>query len=119
MMRLTSGMMTLSTSDLMMVPKAAPMMTPTARSMTLPLKAKFLNSSNRLKAFFLGSRAARFLSGSITLPSTAGGWGLLLLLFHFVHDPGPGGVAADGVDPLLAVCSPTAHPPGRDYDATK
>ena len=37
------------------LPKAPPMITPTARSMTFPLKAKFLNSSNRLIAALVGS----------------------------------------------------------------
>ena len=45
MRRLTIGMMMLLTSELTMPLKAAPMTTPTARSITLPLRAKFLNSS--------------------------------------------------------------------------
>src|SRR5262249_5773672 len=40
------GMMTSPTSDETIAPKAAPMMTPTARSTTLPRSANFLNSSN-------------------------------------------------------------------------
>src|SRR5215510_2787698 len=40
------GMMTSATSDETIAPKAAPMMTPTARSTTLPRSANFLNSSN-------------------------------------------------------------------------
>src|SRR5258707_11732185 len=40
------GMMTSPTSELTMVPKAAPMITPTARSMTLPRMANFLKSSS-------------------------------------------------------------------------
>src|SRR3954468_2695190 len=40
------GMMRSATSELTMAPNAAPMMTPTARSMTLPRSANFLNSSN-------------------------------------------------------------------------
>ena len=40
------GMMMSSTSDLTMVEKAAPMMTPTAMSMTLPRSANSLNSFN-------------------------------------------------------------------------
>ena len=38
------GMMTSSTRDLMMVPKAAPMMIPTAMSSILPFTANSLNS---------------------------------------------------------------------------
>ncbi len=38
------GMMMSSTSELTILPKAAPMMTPIARSKALPLKAKDLNS---------------------------------------------------------------------------
>src|SRR5438132_4467870 len=37
----------MSTSESTILPNAAPMITPTAKSTTLPLKAKFLNSSNR------------------------------------------------------------------------
>src|SRR2546429_8898271 len=44
----------LSTSDLMTAPNAAPMMTPIARSITLPLKANALNSSNSDMARFAG-----------------------------------------------------------------
>src|SRR3569623_2040494 len=39
-------MMMSATSDATMAPKAAPMTTPTARSMTLPRRANFLNSSS-------------------------------------------------------------------------
>ena len=35
-----------------MLPNAPPMITPTARSTTFPLKAKALNSSTRVRAFF-------------------------------------------------------------------
>jgi hypothetical protein len=38
------GMITSPTSELTMAPKAAPMMTPTARSTTLPFIANSLNS---------------------------------------------------------------------------
>src|SRR5687768_8565018 len=40
------GMMTSATRDAMIFPNAAPMMTPTARSITLPLSANCLNSLN-------------------------------------------------------------------------
>src|SRR5262247_2519873 len=40
------GMMISATSDATIAPKAAPMITPTARSTTLPRSANFLNSSN-------------------------------------------------------------------------
>src|SRR5208282_1422921 len=40
------GMMTSPTSELTMLPNAAPMITPTARSMTLPRMANFLKSSS-------------------------------------------------------------------------
>src|SRR5689334_22183194 len=40
------GMMMSSTNDLTMAPKAAPMITPTARSRTLPRAMKALNSCN-------------------------------------------------------------------------
>src|SRR5580765_2217625 len=62
---LTTGMMMLSTSDLTMVPNAAPMMTPTARSTTLPLKAKLLNSSQIEAAFLAGLNVFSALRGSI------------------------------------------------------
>ena len=42
----TGGMMTSLTSEVTIVPKAAPMMTPTARSTTLPRIANSLNSLN-------------------------------------------------------------------------
>src|SRR3954469_25444006 len=48
-------MMMCLTSESMILPKAAPMMTPTARSMTFPLKAKFLNSSKSENAFLVGA----------------------------------------------------------------
>ena len=43
------------------------MMTPTARSMTLPLKAKFLNSSKSENAFLVGSSDATLLVRSTLL----------------------------------------------------
>src|SRR3954465_13446085 len=43
-MRPTSGMMTSVTSESTILPKAAPMITPMARSTTLPRNANFLNS---------------------------------------------------------------------------
>src|SRR5438128_975504 len=58
-------MMRFFTSASTILPKAAPMMTPTARSITLPLKAKALNSSNSENAFFVGASDATFLSGSM------------------------------------------------------
>src|SRR5262245_11396091 len=42
----TSGMMMCFTSESTILPNAAPMITPTARSITLPFRAKFLNSSS-------------------------------------------------------------------------
>src|SRR5580698_8000530 len=41
-----SGMMMSLTKELTIAPQAAPMMTPTARSTTLPRMANFLNSSS-------------------------------------------------------------------------
>jgi hypothetical protein len=55
-MRLMSGMKMFLTSEVMTLLKAAPMITPTARSMTLPFRAKSLNSCSSEKAFFVGSR---------------------------------------------------------------
>src|ERR687891_693432 len=54
MSTLTSGMITCLTSESMILPNAAPMITPTARSTTLPLKANALNSSNSESACFAG-----------------------------------------------------------------
>src|SRR5208337_4167364 len=51
----TKGMMILSTSDLTILPKAAPMITPIARSITFPLKANALNSSSSENARREGS----------------------------------------------------------------
>ena len=45
------------------------MITPTARSITFPLKAKFLNSSKSENAFFPASSGADCFTGSIGLPS--------------------------------------------------
>ena len=45
-----SGLMMLSVSEVTMAVKAPPMMTATARSMTLPL---LMNSLNSLKSFFI------------------------------------------------------------------
>src|SRR5580700_5394412 len=45
------GMMTSPTSEVTMAPKAAPMMTPTARSTTLPFIANSRNSFSTLKTF--------------------------------------------------------------------
>lgn len=45
----------------MILPKAAPMMTPTAGSMTLPLRAKLLKSSKSEEAFLFGSSDAPLL----------------------------------------------------------
>src|SRR5947208_8433912 len=44
------GMMTSPTSEVTMPPKAAPMMTPTARSTTLPFIANSLNSFSMAKS---------------------------------------------------------------------
>src|SRR5439155_12514283 len=63
-----SGMMTFLTSDSMILPNAAPMMTPMARSMTLPLKAKALNSSKSVSAFLVGSSDFSLLRGSMNVP---------------------------------------------------
>src|SRR5882757_7572847 len=46
-----TGMITSATSDETMLPKAAPMITPTARSTTLPRNANFLNSSSKACPF--------------------------------------------------------------------
>ena len=46
--RPTSGMMTSATSESTILPKAAPMITPTARSITLPLTANSRNSFRKL-----------------------------------------------------------------------
>src|SRR5438270_6764182 len=52
------GMMMFSTIDLMTLPNAAPRMTPTARSIMLPLKAKFLNSSHMPRPGILAAMLA-------------------------------------------------------------
>ena len=54
MMTLTVGMMILSTRLETILPNAPPIMTPTARSITLPLNAKCLNSSKSDAACFEG-----------------------------------------------------------------
>ena len=54
------GMMMSSTSDLTMVEKAAPMMMPTAMSMTLPRSANSLNSFN-IAAFPLKTFSSQWL----------------------------------------------------------
>ena len=48
-------MIRLSTMLDTIFPNALPMITPTARSMTFPLKAKFLNSSKSEAACWVGS----------------------------------------------------------------
>src|SRR5271157_451822 len=58
---LMSGVTMLSTSDLTMLPNAPPMITPMARSITFPLNAKFLNSSNSESACLVGFRSFRFM----------------------------------------------------------
>src|SRR5262249_2856171 len=50
-----SGMMTSATSELTMAPNAAPMMTPTARSTTLPFIANSRNSFSMLDALLRSS----------------------------------------------------------------
>ena len=47
-------MITSPTKELTILPKAAPMMIPTAMSTTLPLTAKALNSCNKLMFHSLG-----------------------------------------------------------------
>src|SRR4051794_31536096 len=59
------GMRMFFTSESTILPNAAPMITPTARSTTLPLKANFLNSSRRENAFCSGCNDLRVLIGSI------------------------------------------------------
>src|SRR5690242_16586708 len=55
------------TSESTILPNAAPMITPTARSITLPFRAKFLNSSSSDSARRAGSTAPSDLSGSMSL----------------------------------------------------
>ena len=57
-MRLTSGMMMSLTSEVTMAEKAAPITTPTARSITLPWLIKVLNSLIKLfsLSFFIMSK---------------------------------------------------------------
>src|SRR5689334_5437549 len=56
------------TSESTILPKVAPMIIPMARSMTLPLKAKFLNSSNKDHACRVGTTDAIRCTGSILPP---------------------------------------------------
>src|SRR4051812_8967767 len=70
-------MMMSSTRDFTTAPKAAPMITPIAKSTTFPLNANLLNSSNNEKALFLASLAANALTGSIGLLLREQGTGLL------------------------------------------
>src|ERR1700730_14665921 len=53
------GMMISPTSEVTMPPKAAPMMTPTARSTTLPFIANSRNSFSTLETFVLSSGKKR------------------------------------------------------------
>src|SRR5438094_5212721 len=53
------GMMTSPTSEVTMAPKAAPMMTPTARSTTLPFIANSRNSFSTLRPSSRGSDETR------------------------------------------------------------
>ena len=53
------------TSESTTLPNAAPMITPMARSTTLPLNAKFLNSSNRDQVCYVGTTDAICLIGSL------------------------------------------------------
>src|SRR5262249_35138846 len=53
------------TSESTTLPNAAPMITPMARSTTLPLNAKFLNSSNRDQVWRVGTTDATCLIGSL------------------------------------------------------
>src|SRR5258706_7058042 len=59
------GMMTLLTSEVIILPNAAPIITPTARSMTLPFNANALNSSISDNAFLLAPDVERLLNGSM------------------------------------------------------
>src|SRR5215470_10356389 len=58
MTRPTIGMTRSSTTELTILPNAAPMMTPTARSMTLPLTANSLNSDMKLMGGLLVGASA-------------------------------------------------------------
>ena len=58
----------LSTSDLMMPPNAAPIITPTARSTTLPLNAKFLNSSSSDPTRLAGSNDSNLFPNDMDQP---------------------------------------------------
>src|SRR5919197_4391305 len=53
------------TSESTILPNAAPMITPMARSTTLPLNAKVLNSAKRDQVCRVGTTDATCLSGSL------------------------------------------------------
>src|SRR5262249_8936905 len=57
----------------MSFPKAAPMMTPTARSITLPLKANCRNSSRNEDAFWPAPRTVSLWSGFTSFTPSPGG----------------------------------------------
>src|SRR5262249_26208471 len=100
MIRPTSGMMMSSTSDLIMAPKAAPMITPTARSTTLPLKANFRNSSHSDHAFLVAASSPTALTVSI-VSSTPG---------HHLTD-----LDLHNTRYRLLVAQPTGHLSARDF----
>src|ERR1700712_1464966 len=56
------GMMTSPTSEVTIAPKAAPMMTPTARSTTLPFIANSRNSFSICSPFSSASRTGRLMA---------------------------------------------------------
>jgi hypothetical protein len=64
------GMITSDTSEVMMDPKAAPMMIPTAMSRTLPLMMNFLNSSTMTKSIPWSVGSAGGPCGSSALSKT-------------------------------------------------
>src|SRR5262249_23012085 len=101
-------MMTSSTSDFTTAPKAAPIITPIARSTTFPLKANFLNSSYSDSAFFRGSNGADGVSGSMGLPSR-----VILIYCHVRSFLGCAASLGPGVNrPLDAAIGD--EPDGRD-----
>jgi hypothetical protein len=53
-----TGMKTSPTSESMILPNAAPMITPIARSTTLPRRANFLNSSSMATSVAIGADAS-------------------------------------------------------------
>src|SRR6266513_1252574 len=59
------GMMMSPTSEVTMPPNAAPMMTPTARSTTLPFIANSRNSFSIRRPFSLASRTGRLDVGGV------------------------------------------------------